>query len=85
MKHFELTEEQAKEVRRFIKEKTEDFKIEYIVVNLEPVENMANMYYIRTRTKAKDFTDISIIIDNANATMRVILDTEHFIFSEIYV
>lgn len=85
MKHFELTEEQAKEVRKFIKEKTEDFKIEYITISLEPVEGMANMYYIKTRTKAKDFEDVSTIIDNANKTMRVVLDTEHFIYSEIYV
>lgn len=85
MKHFELTEQQVKEVKKYINKRIEDFKIEYITISLEPVEDMANMYYIKTRTKAKDFSDVSTIIDNANATMRVVLDTQQFIFSEIYV
>jgi hypothetical protein len=85
MKHFELNEDQVKEVKKYINKGIEDFKIEYITISLEPFEDVANMYYIKTRTKAKDFADVSTIINNANAAMRVVLDTEQFIFSEIYV
>lgn len=84
MNTFELTKEQLEKTKEYLNERIKDYELDYITISLEPVKDKENQYYIKTKTKAKEFTDISILFDELNATVRIELDTENFIFSEIY-
>lgn len=84
MNTFELTKEQLEKAKEYLNERIKDYELDYITISLEPVKDKENQYYIKTKTKAKEFTDISILFDELNATVRIELDTENFIFSEIY-
>lgn len=83
MKTFELTQEQAEEVREYIKGKTEDFNLLFVSVTLVKT-NEENVYFIKTCTIPKEFEDTSFLMDDANATQRILNDTESYIYNEIY-
>lgn len=84
MKTFDLNYEQSEKVKEFIDSKIDSYDLKYIALSLEMVKDEADKYYIKMKTKAKEFDDTSIITDEANITQRILMDTENFIYSEIY-